>query len=81
MFSPAVREKNRYAQGVSLARLRSDLLEVPTGSLPVIRYFQSDKPQMIKLRRVSFSWSITSGFPVILPELAAGAMITSHKPS
>ena len=33
---------------------RSDLLEFPTGSLPVIRAFQTDKPQMRRLRRVSF---------------------------
>jgi hypothetical protein len=52
--SPAVREKIRYAQGVFIARVRSDLLEFPTGSLPVIRVFQTDKPQMRKLRRVSF---------------------------
>src|SRR6202011_3953211 len=52
--SPAVREKSRYAQGVSIARVRSDLLEVPTRALPVIRAFQSDRPQMRKLRRVSF---------------------------
>jgi len=47
-------EKGRYAQGASLARVRSDLLEFPTGSLSVIRAFQTDKPQMRKLRRVSF---------------------------
>ena len=34
--SPAVREKSRYAQGVSIARVRSDLLEFPTESIPVI---------------------------------------------
>jgi hypothetical protein len=27
----------RFAQGASIARVRSDLLEFPTGSLPVIR--------------------------------------------
>jgi hypothetical protein len=42
------------AQGASIARVRSDLLEVPTGSLLVIRAFQTDKPQMRNLRRVSF---------------------------
>ena len=52
--SPAVREKSRYAQGASIACVRSDLLEVPTGLLPVIRAFQTDKPQMRKLRCVSF---------------------------
>src|SRR4030095_3614912 len=52
--SPAVREETRYAQGASIARVRSDLLEFPTGSLPVICVFQTDKPQMRKLRRVSF---------------------------
>ena len=51
--SPAVREKSRYAQDASIARVRSDLLEFPTGSLPVIR-IQTDKPQIRKLRRVSF---------------------------
>src|SRR5438552_15622018 len=44
--SPAVREKSRYAQGAFIARVRSDLLEFPTGSLSVIRAFQTDKQQM-----------------------------------
>jgi hypothetical protein len=35
-------------------RVRSDLLEFPTGALPAIRAFQTDKPQMRKLRRVFF---------------------------
>jgi transposase len=52
--SPAVREKSRYAQGTSIARVRADLLEFPTGSLSVIQVFQTDKPQMSKLTRVSF---------------------------
>jgi transposase len=43
--SPSVREKSRYAQGVSIARVRSDLLEFPTGSLRMIRAFQADQPQ------------------------------------
>jgi hypothetical protein len=45
--------------------VRFDLLEVPTGSLPVIRAFQSDKPQMRKIEARFFSWSITSGLAVI----------------
>ena len=39
-------QKSRYAQGVSIARVRSDLLEVPTGLLPVIGAFQTDNPHM-----------------------------------
>jgi hypothetical protein len=46
------------------ARVRFDLLEFPTGSLPVIRAFQPDKPQMRKLKKKRSSWSITSDLPV-----------------
>jgi hypothetical protein len=44
--SPAVGEKSKYAQGASIARVRSDLLEFSTGLLPAIRAFQIGKPQM-----------------------------------
>jgi hypothetical protein len=57
--SPAVREESRYAQGASIARVRSDLLEFPPGSLPVIRAFQTDNPQMRKIEARFLSWLIT----------------------
>src|SRR5215831_9188572 len=64
--SPAVREKSRYAQGVSIARVRSDLLEVPTGSLPVILVFQTDERAVNgKIEARFLSWPITSCLPVI----------------
>jgi hypothetical protein len=37
-------------------------MEFPTGSLPVIRVFQTDKPQMRKLKKKRSSWSITFRF-------------------
>jgi hypothetical protein len=59
--SPAIREKSRYAQGVSIARVRSDLLEVPTGSLPVILVFQTDERAVNgKIEARFLSWPITS---------------------
>jgi hypothetical protein len=36
----------------------------------VIRVFQTDKPQMRKLKKKRSSWSITSGLPVIRPQSA-----------
>src|SRR5215831_11003830 len=64
--SPAVREKSRYAQGVSIARVRSDLLEVPTGSLPVILVFRTDERAVNRKIEARFlSWPITSCLPVI----------------
>src|SRR5215813_2106172 len=62
--SPAVREKSRYAQGVSIARVRSDLLEVPTRSLPVILVFQTDERAVWKIEARFLSWPITSCLPV-----------------
>jgi hypothetical protein len=50
-----------------IARVRSDLLEVPTGSLPVIRAFQTANE---KVEARFFSWSITSFFSVIGSECA-----------
>jgi hypothetical protein len=47
-------EKSRYAQSASIALVRTDLLEIPTGSLSVIRAFQTDKPQMRKLSGIFF---------------------------
>jgi hypothetical protein len=43
--------------------VRSDLLEFPTGSLPVIRAFQIDEPQMRKLRRISFHGRLLQDCP------------------
>jgi hypothetical protein len=74
-------KKSRYAQGASIARVRSDLLEVPTGALPVIRAFQTDKPQMRNLRQRFFSWLIISCLLVIRPESMLRAEVTSHNPT
>jgi hypothetical protein len=59
--SPAVREKGRYAQGVSIARVRSDLLEFPKELLPMIRAFQKRQAANEQIEARFFSWSITSG--------------------
>src|SRR5215469_3504894 len=54
--------KEQICTRLSIARLRSDLLEFPTGSLSVIRVFQTDKLQMSKLTRFSFHGCYFGGF-------------------
>jgi hypothetical protein len=49
-----------------LGGVRSDILEVPTGSLPVIRVIQTDERAVNEKIEARFlSWPITSGLLVI----------------